>query len=326
MQELLEALRATAESTRLRILAALDRTELTVGELCRVLDQSQPRVSRHLKLLCDAELLVRHAEGTSAFYRPAVTGTGHELTTAVLALVDQTDPIFERDAHRLAVVRTERAEAAERYFESIATSWDDMRQLHVADDAVEAAMLEAVADLDIDELLDIGTGTGRVLEIFAPSIRRGVGLDLSSKMLNIARSRLDQAQLRHCSVQHGSAYDIERRPGSVDTAVLHHVLHFLDDPAEAIAQAGRTLRPFGRLVIVDFGPHQLESLRTEFSHRRLGFTTEEITAWCEGAGLTDLNVRHMKPIETHGDPLTVSIWVASQRPDAPAVYPLEAAS
>ncbi len=326
MQELLEALRATAESTRLRIMAALDRTELTVGELCRVLDQSQPRVSRHLKLLCDAGLLIRHAEGTSAFYRPAVTGTGQQLASAVLALVDQTDPIFERDAHRLAVVRAERAEAAERYFESIATNWDDMRQLHVADNAVEAAMLEAVADLDINELLDIGTGTGRVLEIFAPSIRRGVGLDLSSKMLNLARSRLDQAQLRHCSVQHGSAYDIERRPGSVDAAVLHHVLHFLDDPAEAIAQAGRTLRPFGRLVIVDFGPHQIESLRTELSHRRLGFTTEEITAWCEAAGLTDLNVRHMNPIETHGNPLTVSIWVASQQSDAPAVYPLEAAS
>jgi len=326
MQELLDALRATAESTRLRILAALDRTELTVGELCRVLDQSQPRVSRHLKLLCEAGLLVRHTEGTSAFYRPAVSGAGHDLAKAVLELVDRHDPIFERDAHRLAVVRSERAEAAERYFESIAADWDELRELHVADGDVEAAMLDVVADLEIDELLDIGTGTGRVLEIFAPSIRRGVGLDLSSKMLNLARTRLDQARLRHCSVQHGSAYDIERPPGSVDIAVLHHVLHFLDDPAEAITQAGRTLRPHGRLIIVDFGPHQIESLRRDFSHRRLGFTTDDITAWCETAGLIDITVRHMSPIEAHDDPLTVSIWVANQRPDAPAVYPLEAAS
>jgi len=187
-------------------------------------------------------------------------------------------------------------------------------------------MLDAVADLDIDGLLDIGTGTGRVLEIFAPSIRRGVGLDLSSRMLNLARTRLDQDQLRHCSVQHGSAYDIERPAGSVDIAVLHHVLHFLDDPAEANAQAGRTLRPHGRLIIVDFGPHQIESLRRDFSHRRLGFTTDEITAWCQTAGLIDVAVRHMSPIEADDDPLTVSIWVANQRPDAPAVYPLEAAS
>ena len=326
MQELLDALRATAESTRLRILAALDRTELTVSELCRVLDQSQPRVSRHLKLLCDAGLLVRHAEGTSAFYHPVPSGTGRDLSAAVLGLVDQSDPIFERDAHRLAVVRTERAEAAERYFESIASDWDDLRELHVADGDVEAAMLDVVADLDIDELLDIGTGTGRVLEIFAPSISRGVGLDLSSKMLNLARTRLDQAQLRHCSVQYGSAYDIERPARSVDVAVLHHVLHFLDDPAEAIAQAGRTLRPHGRLVIVDFAPHQIESLRSDFSHRRLGFATDEIAAWCDAAGLIDLTIRHVNPTEAHDDPLTVSIWVADQQPDASAVYTLEAAS
>ncbi len=176
MQELLMALRAVAESTRLRIVAAVDHTELTVGELCRVLDQSQPRVSRHLKLLCDAGVLVRHAQGTSAFYRPSPSGTGSSIHGAVMALIDLNDPMHRRDAQRLAVVREDRAAEAESYFESIAADWNEMRELHVADDDVEKAMLEAVADVEIEALLDIGTGTGRVLEVFAPHIEQGIGV------------------------------------------------------------------------------------------------------------------------------------------------------
>ncbi len=320
------ALRAVAESTRLRIVAAVDHTELTVGELCRVLDQSQPRVSRHLKLLCDAGVLVRHAQGTSAFYRPSPSGTGSSIHGAVMALIDLNDPMHRRDAQRLAVVREDRAAEAESYFESIAADWNEMRQLHVADHDVERAMLEAVADVEIEALLDIGTGTGRVLEVFAPHIEQGIGVDLSAKMLNLARTRLDQAEIRHCSVQRGSAYDIDLPSGSTDVAVLHHVLHFLDDPGDAIAQAGSALRPGGRLVIVDFSPHSFESLRSNFSHRRLGFDDSEIDSWCEQAGLIDTSARHMHPTPTDAEQLTVSIWVASQRPDTPATYPLEAAS
>ena len=328
MTNLLIALRAAGEPTRLRILAAVDRTELTVSELCRVLDQTQPRVSRHLKLLCDAGMLVRHAEGTSAFYGPAPDGTGRALYDAILEFIDLDDPAMARDLHRLDAVRSERAEAAATYFEAIAGEWDRVRQLHVADEHVEAAMLDAVADLSISELIDIGTGTGRMLEIFAPKIRHGLGIDLSSKMLNLARTRLDRSQLRHCSVRRGSAYDIDLDAGSIDVAVLHHVLHFLDDPGPAIAQGARVLRPGGRLLIVDFGPHDMEELRSEFAHRRLGFSEAEIRRWCEDADLIDLAAHHMRPeLPTGaGEELTVTLWVATQRADAPATYRLEAAS
>lgn len=326
VEELLNALKAAGEPTRLRILAVLDRTELTVSELCRVLGQTQPRVSRHLKVMCDASLLERHAEGTSAFYRPSSLGLGRALLDSVEALIDRDDPALLRDAERLDGVRAERAEAADRYFESVASDWDRVRDLHVADAEVEEAMLAAVADRPTGDLLDIGTGTGRVLEVFADRVSSGLGIDLNSKMLNLARSRLDGQGLTNCTVQHGNAYDIDLPAGTVDIAVLHHVLHFLDDPATAVTQAARTLRPNGRLLIVDFGPHHLELLRTDYAHRRLGFTDEAVAAWCRDAGLVDVTSCHLEPKTTADDRLTVTLWVATQRHDAPATYRLREAS
>ena len=314
-------LRAAGEPTRLRILAVLARSELTVSELCRVLGQTQPRVSRHLRLLCEAGLLVRHAQGTSAFYRPARTGQGRELFDAVLPLIDDDDPGLESDLRRLATIRAERAEVAAAYFEAVASDWDRMRTRHVADEEVEAAMLEAVADLDVAQLVDVGTGTGRVLEIFADRVDHGLGVDLSQQMLDLARSRLDQLGLKNCAVRQGNAYDLGLNAGSVDVAVLHHVLHFLDDPAASIAEAARALRPGGRLIIVDFSSHADESMRTDYAHHWLGFDDDDIASWCHDVGLIDVEVKHLALTDTE-DALTVTLWVATQHPDAPAVYPL----
>ena len=330
MDDLLHALRAAGESTRLRILVVLSRSELTVGELCRVLGQTQPRVSRHLRLLCEAGLLERHSQGTSAFYRPARAGSGRPLFDALMPIIDDNDPSVSSDLRRLAIIRAERADAAAAYFEAIAADWDAMRTLHVADDEVEAAMLAAVEDVEIRQLLDVGTGTGRVLEIFADRIEHGLGLDLSNQMLDLARSHLDQLGHRHCSVRQGNAYDIGVESGSIDVAVLHHVLHFLDDPLTALAEVVRTLRPGGRLLIVDFAPHNFASMQTDYAHHWLGFDDREIIDWCTDLGLVDVRAQHLKPqpqTETAAadELLTVTLWVATQRADATAHQQLEAA-
>jgi ubiquinone/menaquinone biosynthesis C-methylase UbiE len=326
LDDLIQIAKAVGEPTRLRVVAVLDTCELTVTELCRILGQSQPRVSRHLKLLCEAGVLERHAEGSNAFHRTARTGAQRAIVDTLLVALDPTDPVLFRDHERLAAIRAERAEAATSYFETVASNWDRVRSLHVSDTEVEAALVGAVAGRRIDNLLDIGTGTGRILELFADRIAHGLGIDMSREMLRGARSRLDDQRLTHCSVRQASVYNLDLADGCIDVAVLHHVLHFLDDPAEAVTHAARTLRPNGSLLIVDFAPHDREQLRNEYAHRRLGFTDDEVVAWCERAGLLDVTVQHLQHATATADSLTVSLWTATQRSDAPALYNLEAAS
>ena len=313
MESVLDPLKAVAEPTRLRILAVLSRTELTVNELCTVLGQSQPRVSRHLKLMCDAGLLVRHSEGTSAFFRPRSSGTGSAVAAAVLPLIDHDDPVVVRDFERLAAVRAERAAVAASYFEAVARNWDEMRDLHVSDAVVEEALLGATDHMTITDLIDIGTGTGRMLEIFSDRIARGLGIDLSREMLNLARTHLDELGLTHCAVRYGNVYDLDVEPGSIDLAILHHVLHFLDDPRGAVVEASRTLRANGQLLIVDFAPHDVETLRSEFAHRRLGFNNAEVTAWCDAADLDVVTTSNFLPGSSTQPALGVALWVATKR-------------
>ena len=324
--DVVKSLRAAAEPTRLRILLVLNQAELTVSELCRVLGQTQPRVSRHLKLLVDGGLLERRAEGTSAFYRAAASGFERQLFTIVTDTVEVDDLTVKRDQERLDVIRAERAQIAAAYFERVAADWDSVRNMHVADSEVEAAMLSAVAHIQIDDLLDIGTGTGRILELFAGRIESGQGIDLSPQMLNLARTRLDQKGLSHCAVRRGDVYDLDAADGSVDVAVLHHVLHFLDKPGAAIAQAARAVRPGGVLLIIDFGSHHHEQLRTDFEHHRLGFDDGEVRRWCEDAGLVDISVQHLRLQDRRDEALTTTMWVASQHGSAPNFRPLEVAS
>ena len=326
MEQLLAGLRAAAEPTRLRILAVLSRTDLTVTELTQVLGQSQPRVSRHLKLLCDAGLLTRFQEGTWVFYRLADDGPGADLAQAVLARVPDDDTDLVRNLERLDSVRRTRAEAAAQFFKEIAPHWDRIRSLYVPETEVERAMLKAVEDHRLDDLLDIGTGTGRILQVFAGRVRRGLGIDLSREMLSVARANLERRNLRHCHVRQGDIYNLTVPQGSVDVVTIHHVLHFLDDPAAAIREAARTLRPGGRLLIIDFAPHQLEFLRSEYAHRRLGFTDEEIAGWCKAAGLEELRIEHLKARgEKAKEKLIVTLWTATQNKDASAHYQLEVA-
>ena len=326
MDTLLNGLRAAGEHTRLRLLALLSRTELTVSELTWILGQSQPRVSRHLKLLSEARLVERIQEGAWAFYRLADRGPATGILAALITLLPRDDPDLDRDYQRLEAVKQDRAEAAAAYFRDIAKSWDRIRDLYVAESDVERAMLAAAGPGPIDTLLDLGTGTGRILQVFGERVGRGLGIDASREMLSVARANLAKQDLGHCQVRHGDIYNLSVPAGSMDVVTIHHVLHFLDDPATAIAEAARALRPRGKLLIVDFAPHGLEVLRSDYAHRRLGFDAAEITAWCLAAGLEDVRVEHLAVTgASNAEKLTVSLWSGVQRAGTPAHYQLDVA-
>jgi ubiquinone/menaquinone biosynthesis C-methylase UbiE len=301
-------LKTAGEATRLRILMLIAETELTVSDLTEILRQSQPRLSRHLRLLAEAGLVERFREGSWAFFRLGERGSAADVARVLLARLDRNDPMIAHDRERLAAVRSARAAAAQNYFRRHAAQWDRIRKLHVADAAVEDAVRAALADKSIRSLLDLGTGTGRMLELFANDIERGLGFDLSLDMLALARARLDRAGLKHCSVRHGDIYDLALPRDSFDVVIIHQVLHFLDDSARAIREAARVLRPGGRLLVVDFAPHDLEFLRQEHAHRRLGFAAETVTQWLEAAGLDVMRVETLPP-GPEGK-IAVSLWLA----------------
>jgi len=307
-----ETLRAAGEPTRLRMLALLAREELSVLELCRVLDQSQPRVSRHLKLLAEAGLVDRFPDGAWVFYRLA-SGEARGLVDLALALTDGEDPALRRDAERLGAVAAERSAEAAAYFARNAARWDEIRSLYVAEAEVEAAIEAAAGGAPVGRLVDLGAGTGRMLTLLGRRAERAVGLDLSQQMLNIARTNVGEAGLSACELRHGDIFATGLTDGCADLVTVHQVLHYLGDPAAAVAEAARLVAPGGRLLIVDFAPHKLEFLREQHQHRRLGFSDQEIARWASGAGLAIEQTRTLPPAEERG--LTVKIWTA-RRPAA----------
>jgi ubiquinone/menaquinone biosynthesis C-methylase UbiE/DNA-binding transcriptional ArsR family regulator len=313
------ALKAAGEGTRLRVLALLAEAELTVSDLTEILRQSQPRISRHLRLLTEAGLVERFREGSWAFFRLAERNACAELARALVARLDAGDPILARDRERLTAVRQARAGAAQAYFAAHAVEWDRIRKLHVADEAVEAAIGEALAERGFRSLLDLGTGTGRMLELFGPRIERGLGIDLSLDMLSLARARLDRAGLRHCSVRQGDIYNLALPDQSFAVVLIHQVLHFLDDGARAIREAARVLEPAGRLLVVDFAPHDLEFLREQHAHRRLGFPSETVEQWMAAAGLDVLMHKSLPPEPGSDGKIAVSLWLARDPREAIAV-------
>lgn len=316
LDEVLNGLRAAADMTRLRLLLLCAQGEWTVSELTQILGQSQPRVSRHLKLLADAGLLERIPEGSWVFYRRARTGAGARMARNICRMLPQDDKAVALDRQRLEAVREARRVQATSYFAERAEGWDRLRSLYVDEAKVEAALLALFEGRALSRVLDIGTGTGRILQLLAPHIGFGLGIDQSIEMLNVARANLDRISLRNCQVRQGDMYHLALDDESFDAAILHHVLHFADDPAAALAEAARVLRPGGRLVIIDFAPHGEESLRREHAHRRLGFDDEEVSAWFEGAGLA-----FETPVSFRGDPLTVVLWPATRAEDAPSRGP-----
>lgn len=308
LDALLAGLRAAAEPSRLRLLAICSQGEWTVSELTQVLAQSQPRISRHLKLLADAGLLERFREGSWVFYRRTRHGPGARLARTVCRMLPTDDPELALDRQRLAAVRRTRQLQAESFFDAKAPVWDHIRSLSVDDARIEAALLELFAERPIENLLDIGTGTGRILQLLAGHVGFGLGIDLSHDMLRVARANLDRREARNCQVRHADMYQLPLPDRSFEAATLHQVLHFADDPQAVLAEAARVLRPGGILVVVDFAPHRLEVLRERHAHRRLGFADAEMAAWLEAAGLEPA-----LPIRLEGDPLTVVVWHAQRR-------------
>ena len=300
MEHLLTALRAMAEPTRLRLVVLCARGELTVSELTQILGQSQPRVSRHLKLLCEAGLLERFREGSWVFYRLRQSSPIEALPRQLVSACSETDPTIALDLQRLGTIKRQRADVASAYFRENAAQWHRIRSLYVDEGEVEAALVDIIAAADPRDLLDIGTGTGRMLEILAPRVERALGIDQSREMLAVARVNLDRAGLENGLVRLGDMYRLALLDSSFDAVVIHQVLHYADRPAAVIAEAARVLRPSGILILVDFAPHSLEFLRYEHAHHRLGFADGEVAEWCTAAGL-DL----APPRRLPGDPLTV---------------------
>ncbi|GGA97011.1 ArsR family transcriptional regulator [Brucella endophytica] len=309
LDPMVDTLKAAAESSRLRILALLSRGDLTVSDLTSILGQSQPRVSRHLKLLYEAGLINRSQEGAWAYFRLSDDGLAGALARALIARLDSTDPLLERDLERLAAVKTQRQERAAAYFSANAQSWDRIRLLHVSESAVETALKRIVGKTPFQAMLDVGTGTGRLLELFSPLYVRGLGIDINRDMLTVARANLDRAGITNAQVRQGDVYALPVDRESFDLVTIHQVLHFLEDPQAAIREAARALRPGGRLLIVDFAPHTLEFLREEHAHLRLGFSDELMRGWLDEAGLA---LDEAQELESKGGDagLTVKLWLA----------------
>lgn len=305
LDRLLEGLAAAAERTRLRLLAVCAEGEWTVSELVEVLAQSQPSVSRHLRLLTEAGLLERFREGSWVFYRRAGRGPGAALARAIGELLPTADPQLALDRARLAAVRDARRSRIEQWFDGRAAEWDGERDLAAEGARVESVLRRLFTEVRPTTLLDIGTGTGRMLEVLGPLVGEALGIDVSPRMLALARANLDRAGLRHCSVRRADMYRLPLPDSSFDAVVLHQVLHFADDPRRVLAEARRVLEPGGLLVVVDLAAHRREDLRSERRHRRLGFGEEEMAGW-----FTELGLLPRPPFRLPGAELTSVVWSA----------------
>ena len=310
LEEIVDLLKAAGELTRMRLLWLLATSDLTVTDLTEILGQSQPRISRHLKLLGEAGLIERYQEGAWAYFRLTSEGRSAGLARLLIDAVAANDAILSRDAERLKSVQRVRAEKAQSYFSRNAQSWDNLRSLHVSDARVEAALSDLVGTTPFDSMLDLGTGTGRILQLFEGLYRRGIGVDASRDMLAVARANLDRNGLSHASVRHGDIFNLPLERESFDLVTIHQVLHYLQSPDEAIAEAARMLRPGGRLIIVDFAPHELDRLREEHAHVRLGFAHQTIADAVKAAGLDVEKIVDLAPEGGDSEKLTVTIWLA----------------
>lgn len=311
----LNVFRAIGEETRLRIMGLLAQGELTVTEITTILGQSQPRVSRHLKILADAGLAERHREGAWMFYRVAGEARGTPALGAVLAAVESVtaskDRIIARDRERFEQSREARSAQAAAYFKENAREWNRLRRLHLPESDIEARMVELLSGKTVDQFIDLGAGTGRMLEIFAEHYRSGVGYDLSHEMLAIARANLERSGVAHAQLRHGDLFSLPLEAETADIVCIHQVLHFLAEPAAAVREAARLLKPGGRLVISDFAPHDLEFLRDDHAHRRLGFSDDEVRDWCAAAGLRLEKIETLSPGSGENKKLTVKIWLCT---------------
>jgi ArsR family transcriptional regulator len=320
---LIDILRALADPTRLRIMRLLTRMELAVGELALVLDQSQPRVSRHIRILAEAGLAERRREGSWVFVRGAPAANATALTGAVASLIDRgefNDPAFaaqaEADRLRLGQIRSARETRAADYFARHAAQWDVLRSLHSGDSAVEGKLTALLGTAPLGRLLDVGTGTGRMAELFEPAADAVVALDNSPEMLRLARARLQHLAPGRVELVQGDFASLPFDDAAFDTVLFHQVLHYAQSPEAVLAEAARVTRAGGRIAIVDFAPHQREELRHAHAHVRLGFADGQIRALLGAAGFVP-----GKSESLTGGELTVMIWTGERRGDAVRILP-----
>lgn len=301
-------LRAAGEPTRLRLLVLCAHSELSVSELVQIVGQSQPRVSRHLKLLVEAGLLMRFREGSQVFFRIADRNSGYaHLARTLVDLVSEDDDAMHRDLARLQTVRDRRAAEADVYFQTVASQWDEIRSLHVSEQEVESALLSLVGDFRVSDYLDIGTGTGKIVGLLAGCAERAVGVDSSRPMLKLARANLEKRQLRNAHVRLGDMYGLPFGDDSFDLVTLHLVLHYAQDPSSVFGEIARVLRPGGRLLLVDFASHDLEDLCASHHHVHRGFSDSYIEAQCD-----ELALRCEVARKLPANPLTTVIWSVSK--------------
>ncbi len=326
LEALVDVLKAAGEPTRLRLLALLAEGDLTVTDLTDLLGQSQPRISRHLKLLAEAALIDRYQEGAWAYFRLRQEGDAVDLARILLASASRLDAVLKRDSERLAALKQVRSEKAQAYFSRNAAEWDELRRLHVSEAEVETALTELVGTEPVESLLDLGTGTGRILQLFEGIYRRGVGIDASRDMLAVARSNLERSGITRASIRHGDIFNLPLEREEFDLVTIHQVLHFLEQPEAAIAEAARMLKAGGRLLIIDLAPHGLEYLRDEHAHLRLGFSHQTMTDWLKKAGLGVEKIVDLEPADTGASRLTVTIWLARDQRAATAVPAKKAVS
>ncbi len=317
-------LRALADPTRLRIMRLLAAMELAVGELAQVLGQSQPRVSRHVRILCDATLAERRKEGSWVFLRSAIgAGRAPPLGAAaanLLAVAEESDAQFaarcSEDRRNLAAIRAAREVSAATYFARYAAEWDQLRGLHSPDGPVEAALAQALGSASLGALLDVGTGTGRIAELLAPRAAQVTGLDKSPEMLRLARARLQHLPAERLTLVQGDFTALPFAEAAFDTVLFHQVLHYAQAPELVLAEAARVTRPGGTIALVDFAAHDREELRSQHAHARLGFSDEQMLALLSNAGFTAA-----PPLALPGKPLTVKIWTGSRAGARPADIP-----
>ncbi len=320
MDHILNIFRALADPTRLRIVLLLQKMELAVGELAQILNQSQPRISRHIKILDEAGLAERRKEGSWVFLKP---GPASELE--VLGRIFRSDKVAKseqalQDQAQLSLVRKARAEMAERYFSAHAEEWDAIRSLHLPEAEVERAMLALLRDAQLGKMLDIGTGTGRMVELFGPLAQSVIALDKSPEMLRLARAKLLESQagnrsdlVQKTELKQGDFNQLPVANGAVDSVILHQVLHYAQHPEAVLVEVSRVLKCNGLVLITDFAAHDREDLRTEHAHARLGFSDDSMKRWFTAAKLDLVQTRTLD-----GGELTVKIWVARK----PAVQSL----
>ena len=309
---LIDLLRATAEESRLRVMQLLRESELAVGEIALLLEQSQPRVSRHIRILEDAGMVERRKEGSWVFvrlHRNAAVDAFFRFVDAIAPSAAEKER-FAKDRRRIADVQAEREAAAARYFAAHAEEWDGIRSLHVAEEEVERAILSLMHNRRLGHLLDIGTGTGRMAAILGAGATRVTALDRSPEMLRVARTRLASCGFP-IEVVRGDFLDLPLKDASVDSIVMHQVLHYATAPDLAVAEAARVLRPSGHLLIADFAPHDREELRRDAAHQRLGFSDAQIRGWLAASGLILETTEALT-----GGALTVKLWLGRRRSDA----------